>query len=157
MFNIGFGEMLIIIAIALVVMGPERFPEFMKIALRFLRDIRTYWEEAQRELAKELRPIENELKTLTRLDTETYTLTPYESTVPRTTSTLGTPPGGATDYYTTPTEQNGNATGDTMQGGEPSVSAAVETSHSEEGAQAPENHDAPLAESASDTVKTHTD
>jgi sec-independent protein translocase protein TatB len=40
MLGVGFGEMIIIAGIALVVIGPEKFPEFAKIVLHTFRDVR---------------------------------------------------------------------------------------------------------------------
>jgi sec-independent protein translocase protein TatB len=72
MFGGSFGEMLIIAVVALVFLGPEKFPEFAKIAMRAIRDIRGYMDEVRSEVTKEINPIKNELQQLTRMDPETY-------------------------------------------------------------------------------------
>ena len=60
MFGIGFPEMIIIAGIALVVIGPEKFPDFAKIVMRTIRDIRGYVDEARQEINKELKPMKKE-------------------------------------------------------------------------------------------------
>ena len=52
MLGIGMGEMIIIAIIALVVIGPEKFPDFAKIALRTMRDLRGYVDEIQGEVTR---------------------------------------------------------------------------------------------------------
>ncbi len=70
--NLGMGEMLIIAVVALVVMGPEKFPEFAKIALRAFRDVRGYVDDVKREMTNELRPVRKELDQLARHKPEEY-------------------------------------------------------------------------------------
>lgn len=70
--NLGMGEMLIIAVVALVVMGPEKFPEFAKIALRAFRDVRGYVDDVKREMTNELRPVRRELDQLARHKPEEY-------------------------------------------------------------------------------------
>ncbi len=72
MLGIGWGEMVLIGAIALVIMGPEKFPEFAKVVIRTVRDIRGYMDEVRDEVSKELRPVQNEVRKLSRYDPETY-------------------------------------------------------------------------------------
>lgn len=72
MIGIGFTEMIIIAGIALVVLGPEKFPEFAKIAIRAIRDIRGYFDEVKTEIAKEVKPLEKELNEITRKSNEIY-------------------------------------------------------------------------------------
>lgn len=64
--SLGFAEMVAIAAIALVVIGPEKFPDFAKLVIRAFRDIRGYVDEAKQELAKELRPVQKEINVLSR-------------------------------------------------------------------------------------------
>lgn len=66
MLGIGMGEMIIIAIIALVVIGPEKFPDFAKIALRTMRDLRGYVDEIQGEVSKELKPIKREIDKISR-------------------------------------------------------------------------------------------
>ena len=72
MFGLGLSEILIIAAIALVVLGPEKFPEFAKIALRAFRDLRGYVDDIKREMAEELNPVKNELTKLAQYNVEDY-------------------------------------------------------------------------------------
>lgn len=72
MLGMGITEIIILAGIALVVMGPEKFPEVAKVFIRTIRDIRGYWEEAQRELAKEVNPLKKEFKELSRYKPEDY-------------------------------------------------------------------------------------
>ena len=70
--SIGVFELVIIAAVALMVLGPEKFPEFAKMAARFVKDIRSYANEIQREVAKEIKPMTKELADLRRIDPEKY-------------------------------------------------------------------------------------
>lgn len=75
MLGIGIWEMVLLAGIALVVIGPEKFPDFAKIALRTFRDLRGYMDEMKTEIASELKPIKKEMKAvdqLTRYDSESY-------------------------------------------------------------------------------------
>ncbi|OQC08312.1 MAG: Sec-independent protein translocase protein TatB [Candidatus Hydrogenedentes bacterium ADurb.Bin101] len=65
------GEMILIAAIALIVIGPEKFPDFAKIALRTMRDLRGYVDDIQNEVSKELKPLKKEIDTLSR-DSQKY-------------------------------------------------------------------------------------
>ncbi|MCH7910839.1 MAG: twin-arginine translocase TatA/TatE family subunit [Candidatus Hydrogenedentes bacterium] len=70
--SIGITELLLIAAIALMFLGPEKFPEFAKIMARTIRDIRGYVQDAQKDIAKELKPIKKELDDLSKIDPEAY-------------------------------------------------------------------------------------
>lgn len=72
MLGIGIGEMILIAGIALIVIGPEKFPDFAKIALRTARDLRGYVDEIQNEISKEIKPIKRELNQLNKYDPEKY-------------------------------------------------------------------------------------
>lgn len=72
MFGLGLSELIIIAAIGLVVLGPEKFPEFAKIALRAFRDLRGYVDDIKREMAEELNPVKSELTKLAQLNAEDY-------------------------------------------------------------------------------------
>ena len=67
-------EILIIAAVALVFIGPERFPEFAKIVMRTVRDLRRYVDDMKDDVREELRPVSNEIKKLSRYDPETGTM-----------------------------------------------------------------------------------
>jgi len=70
--SIGFAEIALIAGIALIVLGPEKFPEFAKVAMRGVRDIRKYMSEAQQEISKELNPLKDELDDIARMNPESY-------------------------------------------------------------------------------------
>ncbi|GMV93915.1 MAG: hypothetical protein AMXMBFR82_36930 [Candidatus Hydrogenedentota bacterium] len=79
--SIGFTEILVIAAVALVILGPDKFPGHAKIAMRFIRDIRGYWDEAKRDLAQELKPVKKEIKELEKYKPEDYLDTMITDTV----------------------------------------------------------------------------
>jgi len=54
MFDIGFWELVIIALVALIIIGPERLPQFAHDAGRFFRKIRNFIQNAKREVEKEL-------------------------------------------------------------------------------------------------------
>jgi Tat protein translocase TatB subunit len=70
--NIGMGELIIIAGIALIVIGPEKFPEFAKIALRAYRDLRGYVDDIKSEMANEIKPVKQELSKLSSYNPEEY-------------------------------------------------------------------------------------
>lgn len=72
MLGIGIGEMALIAIIALVVIGPDKFPDFAKIALRTVRDLRGYVDDIQNEISKELKPVKKEFNQLSKYDPEKY-------------------------------------------------------------------------------------
>ena len=70
--SIGVMELVILAGVALMLLGPEKFPEFAKMAARLVRDLRSYGNEIQREIAKEIKPVQKELDELTKIDPEKY-------------------------------------------------------------------------------------
>ena len=70
MLGIGFTEMVVLAGIALVVMGPEKFPGLAKTFFKTVREVRGYWEEAQSELRKEMAPIRKEMRNLEKAKPE---------------------------------------------------------------------------------------
>lgn len=68
--SIGFSEMLLIAVIALIVLGPEKFPEYAKIFLRATRDLQGYIQSVREDLAKEVNPLKKEFDALSRQDPE---------------------------------------------------------------------------------------
>lgn len=72
MLGIGFGEIILIAGIALIVIGPEKFPDFAKIVLRTVNDLRGYVDEIQKEVSKEIKPIKRELDQISKYDPEKY-------------------------------------------------------------------------------------
>jgi sec-independent protein translocase protein TatB len=72
MMGIGISEMILIAGVALVVIGPEKFPDFAKIVLRTVRDLRGYVDDMKQEIDKEIRPIKKEIDEISRYDPEKY-------------------------------------------------------------------------------------
>lgn len=72
MLGIGFSEMVLIAGIALVVIGPEKFPDFAKLVIRTVRDLRGYVDDVKTEVTKELTPIKKEMDQLSKIDPEKY-------------------------------------------------------------------------------------
>jgi sec-independent protein translocase protein TatB len=54
MFDIGFGELLLIAVVALVVLGPERLPKAARFAGLWVRRARAQWYSVKSELEREL-------------------------------------------------------------------------------------------------------
>lgn len=91
MLGIGIGEMILIAGIALVIFGPEKFPDFAKIILRTMRDLRGYVDEIQSEISKEIKPVKRELEQLSRYDPEKYIDALTKSSPAPTASPVSTP------------------------------------------------------------------
>ncbi len=72
MLGLGFTETIVLAGIILIVMGPEKFPGVAKTIIRTVRDVRGYWDEAQREFTKEINPLKKEVKSLSRYKPEDY-------------------------------------------------------------------------------------
>ncbi|NLV40260.1 MAG: twin-arginine translocase subunit TatB [Candidatus Hydrogenedentes bacterium] len=68
--GIGMGEMIFLAVIALVVLGPEKFPQYAKMFLRAFKDVRGYMDEVKTDVAREINPLRRELDKLNRTDPE---------------------------------------------------------------------------------------
>jgi sec-independent protein translocase protein TatB len=55
-FDIGFGELLLLAVLALFVFGPERLPKVAADAARMLREVRTMASNARRQLTDTIDP-----------------------------------------------------------------------------------------------------
>ena len=64
MFNIGFAELLVILLIAFVVVGPKDLPKIARALGRFVKYMRSMIEEVKRESG--LDEVEKEIKTMER-------------------------------------------------------------------------------------------
>lgn len=60
--NIGWGEMLLLVVIGLVVLGPERLPEAIRWVSGAIRQARDYLSGATKELREELGPEFDDLR-----------------------------------------------------------------------------------------------
>ena len=54
MFEIGFPELLVIVFIGLLVIGPEKLPQIIKTLTRTFRAIRSYFNETKSEIEKSM-------------------------------------------------------------------------------------------------------
>lgn len=54
MFELGFGKLLLIGIVALIVLGPERLPKAARLAGLWIRRVRAYWFNMRAELEREL-------------------------------------------------------------------------------------------------------
>ncbi|MCC6797218.1 MAG: twin-arginine translocase subunit TatB [Candidatus Hydrogenedentes bacterium] len=70
MFNIGTTELLIIAAVALIFLGPEKFPTQAKVFLRLVRDFREHWDDAKRDILHEINPVKKEFRDLRKFKPE---------------------------------------------------------------------------------------
>lgn len=70
--NLGMSEIMVLAVVALVVLGPEKFPEYAKIAMRAYRDFRGYIDDIKSEMANELKPVKDEIRELARHNPEEY-------------------------------------------------------------------------------------
>ena len=64
MFNIGFAELLVILLIAFVVVGPKDLPKIARALGRFVKYVRNMIEEVKRDSG--LDEVEKEMKTMER-------------------------------------------------------------------------------------------
>ncbi|HOJ34686.1 MAG TPA: twin-arginine translocase TatA/TatE family subunit [Candidatus Hydrogenedentes bacterium] len=98
MGSIGMGEIILLMAIALIVIGPDKFPQFAKIVIRTFRDLRNYVDDVKHELSKELRPVETEMRKLSSIDPENLidALTGETEQEQQKTTSVGTPNETAT-------------------------------------------------------------
>lgn len=70
MFDIGIGEVFVILVVALFVFGPDRLPTMAKQAASFVRDLRTMVANARRDLSSSVGDLgidEEDLRTLSDL------------------------------------------------------------------------------------------
>lgn len=68
MFDIGFGELLLVFVIGLIVLGPQRLPVAVKTVVGWVRALRSLATTVQNELAQELKlqEFQDSLKKLKR-------------------------------------------------------------------------------------------
>lgn len=54
MFSMGPGELLLIAVVVLVLVGPEKLPEFARTIARTIRDLKKYGQEVRKEFEQDL-------------------------------------------------------------------------------------------------------
>ena len=52
--DIGFGELILIVFVAIVVLGPDKLPDAMKDIARFIKKVRRMWSDATLDIRREL-------------------------------------------------------------------------------------------------------
>lgn len=127
MMGIGFTEMIVIAGIALVVIGPEKFPDFAKLVIRTVRDLRGYVDEMKTEVAKELKPLKKEMDALSRIDPEKY-IDSLTSEVPEKPAAASTLPINAEDQKVMAESQAFGEDAYPWRGGEEGLNAGPESS-----------------------------
>ncbi len=55
MFDIGFGELLLVMVLGLIVLGPERLPVAVRTVASWIRTLRSLASTVQNELSQELK------------------------------------------------------------------------------------------------------
>jgi sec-independent protein translocase protein TatB len=55
-FDIGTGELIALAVLALLILGPEKLPQYAQEAARFIRQLRSLANEARTEVTRELGP-----------------------------------------------------------------------------------------------------
>jgi Tat protein translocase TatB subunit len=68
MFGIGFGELLVILAIALIVVGPERMPDLARRVGTTIRDLRRMYDNMRADLGADFEEVERGIQVLRSLD-----------------------------------------------------------------------------------------
>ena len=135
MFNIGLPELLIIMAIALIVFGPNKLPELAKAVGRAMREFRKATEEVKESFQAETKDLE-EIKSTLNEGRENFLthLTEGASETAEETST----PSDATTETLTPSDASAPISTEARQGTLPLFSRPVETPPLEEASNSPE-------------------
>lgn len=82
MFNIGFGEILLIAIFALIFIGPERLPQVLRQLGEFTYQLRQIVTELTREFDEELRPLRDIQEIATNLNPTKQISSLIDPTVP---------------------------------------------------------------------------
>jgi len=54
MLDIGFSELLVVVVLAILVLGPDKLPEAMKDLARFIKKMKKMWRDATADITREL-------------------------------------------------------------------------------------------------------
>lgn len=87
MFDIGFGEFLLLGIVGLVILGPDKLPQYAAQAARFIRQLRSQVSEARSSIVEAAAIDKDTLKDLKDLDPRRI-LDEKPSSTPRTTSVI---------------------------------------------------------------------
>src|SRR5919202_5072663 len=68
MFGIGIEELIVILVIALIVVGPERMPELARQAGKAIRDLRRMYDNLRSESGPDYDEVERAIRTMRLLD-----------------------------------------------------------------------------------------
>ena len=85
MLDIGFSELLIIVVLAVLVLGPDKLPEAMKDLARLVKKVKKMWSDATSDITRELEleEMKEEVKKykdeLNKLQNETKINNPIDS------------------------------------------------------------------------------
>ena len=139
MFNIGLPELLIIMAIALIVFGPNKLPELAKAVGRAMREFRKATEEVKESFQAETKDLE-EIKSTLNEGRENF-LTHLTEGASETAEETPTPSDATTETLTpsdAPVPAESPISTEARQGTLPLFSRPVETPPLEEASNSPE-------------------
>ncbi|GAC1360979.1 MAG: hypothetical protein NVS4B8_04290 [Herpetosiphon sp.] len=68
MFNIGFEKLIVILIVAVIVVGPERLPEFARKLGQMISDARRVYDNLRQDLGPDFEEVEKQIRTLRSLD-----------------------------------------------------------------------------------------
>jgi Tat protein translocase TatB subunit len=72
MGSLGIGELILLAGIALIVIGPDKFPDFARIVGRTVRDLKGYVNDVKQDISEELKPVRDEVQKLSSHRPEEY-------------------------------------------------------------------------------------
>ena len=128
MFNIGVPELLIILAIALIVFGPNKLPELAKAVGRAMREFKKATEEVKESFEAETKDLEELKSTLT--EEKEHLIADLAKEIPEEAEETSIPPEVTTEA-SAPAESP--VSQETIQGTLPLFSSPSETAALEEG------------------------
>ncbi|KFA93342.1 Sec-independent protein translocase protein TatB [Archangium violaceum] len=108
MFNIGAGELILIVVVALLVLGPQKLPEFARTIGKFVREFRRQTDEVRTVVEREFYKMDQEIQDEPRPPVHPATPAVLPSPVP---APLPVPPSviGAPEVAQAPEPQGAEA------------------------------------------------
>ncbi len=82
MFNVGAGELILILVLALLILGPQRLPELARGIGKFMREFRRQTDEVRNVVEREFYKMDQELETAMLPDQNGPPSQPPEGSVP---------------------------------------------------------------------------